>query len=51
MDLKRLEAQGLIEKAAFSCGQIRANLNLVQHHLHIAQAPFYKSFWKNLNWQ
>ena len=26
MDLKRLEAQGLIEKASFSSGQVRSNL-------------------------
>ena len=38
MDLKRLEAQGLIEKANFSAGQIKSNLNRAQRDLRTAKA-------------
>ncbi len=38
MDLKRLEAQGNIEKASFSAGQIKSNLNRAQRDLHTAKA-------------
>jgi uncharacterized protein (UPF0332 family) len=38
MDLKRLEAQGLIEKAKFSGGQIKPNLNRAQRDLRTAKA-------------
>ena len=38
MDLKRLEAQGLIEKAKFSGGQIKSNLNRAQRDLRTARA-------------
>jgi uncharacterized protein (UPF0332 family) len=38
MDLKRLEAQGHIEKASLSSGQIKSNLNRAQRDLHTAKA-------------
>jgi len=38
MDLKRLEAQGLIEKASFSTKQITSNLNRAQRDLRTAKA-------------
>jgi uncharacterized protein (UPF0332 family) len=38
MDLKRLEAQGFIEKASFSSGQIKSNLNRAQRDLRTAKA-------------
>ncbi|NWF57204.1 MAG: HEPN domain-containing protein [Syntrophaceae bacterium] len=38
MDLKRLEAQGYIEKANFSSGQIKSNLNRAQLDLRTAKA-------------
>ena len=38
MDLKLLEAQGLIEKANFSVGQIKANLGRARRDLLTAKA-------------
>jgi uncharacterized protein (UPF0332 family) len=38
MDLKRFEAQGLIEKGSFSRGQITSNLNRAQRDLRTAKA-------------
>jgi uncharacterized protein (UPF0332 family) len=38
VDLKRFEAQGLIEKAKSSGGQISSNLNRAQRDLHTAKA-------------
>jgi uncharacterized protein (UPF0332 family) len=38
MDLKRLEAQGLIEKANFSAGQVKANLDRAGRDLLTAKA-------------
>jgi uncharacterized protein (UPF0332 family) len=38
MDLKRLETQGHIEKANFSAGQIKSNLNRAQRDLRTAKA-------------
>lgn len=38
MDLKRFEAQGLIEKANFTGGQIKSNLNRAERDLHTAKA-------------
>ena len=38
MDLKRLEAQGHIEKANFSAGQIKSNLTRAQRDLRTAKA-------------
>ncbi len=38
MDLKRFEAQGLIEKAKFSGGQIKSNLSRAQRDLRTAKA-------------
>jgi uncharacterized protein (UPF0332 family) len=38
MGLKRLEAQGHIEKAKFSVGQIESNLNRAQRDLRTAKA-------------
>jgi uncharacterized protein (UPF0332 family) len=38
MDLKRLKAQGLIEKASFSAKQIASNLNRAQRDLRTAKA-------------
>jgi len=38
MDLKRLEAQGHIEKANFSAGQIKSNLNRAQRDLRTSKA-------------
>jgi uncharacterized protein (UPF0332 family) len=38
MDLKRIEAQGHIEKANFSSGQIKSNLNRAQRDLRTAKA-------------
>jgi hypothetical protein len=38
MDLKRLEAQGHIEKANFSAGQIKSNLTRAQRDLRPAKA-------------
>ena len=38
MDLKRLEAQGLIEKANFNAGQIKSNLNRAHRDLLTAKA-------------
>ena len=38
MDLKRLETQGHIEKANYSAGQIRSNLNRAQRDLRTAKA-------------
>ena len=38
MDLKRFEAQGFIEKANFSVGQITSNLNRAKRDLHTAKA-------------
>lgn len=36
--MKRLEAQGFIEKASFSSGQIKSNLNRAQRDLRTAKA-------------
>jgi uncharacterized protein (UPF0332 family) len=38
MDLKRLEAQGLIERASFSVKQIKSNLDRARHDLVTAKA-------------
>ncbi len=38
MDLKRFEAQGFIERANFSGGQIKSNLNRAQRDLRTAKA-------------
>jgi uncharacterized protein (UPF0332 family) len=38
MDLKRLEAQGFIQKAHLSSGQIKSNLNQAQRDLRTAKA-------------
>ena len=38
MNLKRLEAEGHIEKANFSSGQIKSNLNRAQRDLRTAKA-------------
>jgi len=38
VDLKRLETQGHVEKASFSAGQIKSNLNRAQRDLRTAKA-------------
>jgi uncharacterized protein (UPF0332 family) len=38
MDVKRFEAQGQIEKASLSAGQIKSNLNRAQRDLRTAKA-------------
>ena len=42
MDLKRLEAQGFIEKANFSGNQITSNLNRAERDLRTAKANLKK---------
>ena len=43
MDLKRLEAQGLTERASFSRGQVKSNLNRAMRDLRTAKANLVKT--------